>query len=75
MSTENAAGKLRMPRSTWFIVTTEACERFSFYGMTSILTLYLQYQLAMGKGRRERTRPPIQCRSLLLAAIGRLFGR
>ena len=38
-----------MPRSTWFIVSTEACERFSFYGMTSILTLYLQYQMHMGK--------------------------
>src|SRR6185369_1177689 len=49
MSTENAAPKLRMPRSTWFIVSTEACERFSFYGMTSILTLYLQYQMAMGE--------------------------
>ena len=34
--------RLRMPRSTWFIVSTEACERFSFYGMTSILTVYLQ---------------------------------
>jgi proton-dependent oligopeptide transporter, POT family len=42
MSTEVAPPKLKMPVSTWFIVTTEACERFSFYGMTSILTLYLQ---------------------------------
>src|SRR5215471_16609671 len=47
--------KFRFPRSTWFIVSTEACERFSFYGMTSILTLYLQYQMKMGPdGAKER---------------------
>jgi POT family proton-dependent oligopeptide transporter len=39
----------------WFIVSTEACERFSFYGMTSILTLYLQNRLALGEdGAKER---------------------
>lgn len=44
-----------LPRATWFIVGTEACERFSFYGMTTILTLYLQYQMALGKdGATER---------------------
>src|SRR6516225_1160986 len=43
MSTDTAQKSPRMPRSTWFIVSTEACERFSFYGMTSILTLYLQH--------------------------------
>jgi proton-dependent oligopeptide transporter, POT family len=48
METETPGKPLRMPRSTWFIVTTEACERFSFYGMTSILTLYLQYQMGLG---------------------------
>jgi proton-dependent oligopeptide transporter, POT family len=42
MQTETPGKPLRLPRSTWFIVTTEACERFSFYGMVSILTLYLQ---------------------------------
>ncbi len=46
---------LRLPRSLWFIVSTEACERFSFYGMTSILTLYLQNQLGLGAdGAKER---------------------
>ena len=39
-----------MPRSTWFIVSTEACERFSFYGMTSILTLYLQHLFVQHHG-------------------------
>lgn len=36
------------PRQIPFIVTTEACERFSFYGMLSILTLYLKNELALG---------------------------
>ncbi|MBL9172557.1 MAG: POT family MFS transporter [Verrucomicrobiales bacterium] len=36
------------PRQLPFIVTTEACERFSYYGMLSILTLYLRDPLALG---------------------------
>lgn len=45
--TENspASKKSRFPRSVFFIVGTEACERFSFYGMRSILTLYIIYEL------------------------------
>jgi len=37
----------RFPRQLPFIVTTEACERFSYYGMLSILTLYLKNELRM----------------------------
>ncbi len=36
------------PRQIPFIVTTEACERFSYYGMLSILTLYLKNELTLG---------------------------
>ena len=35
------------PRQIPYIVATEACERFSFYGMLSILTLYLRDELRM----------------------------
>lgn len=35
------------PRQVPYIVATEACERFSFYGMLSILTLYLRDELRM----------------------------
>lgn len=38
----------RFPRQIPFIVTTEACERFSYYGMLSVLTLYLKNDLALG---------------------------
>ena len=37
------------PRQIPFIVTTEACERLSYYGMLSVLTLYLKNELALGE--------------------------
>ncbi|XP_028177240.1 peptide transporter family 1-like isoform X1 [Ostrinia furnacalis] len=37
--------KLRYPRSVAFIVTNEFCERFSYYGMRTILSLYLRDKL------------------------------
>ena len=36
-----------LPQQTKYIVGNEACERFSFYGMRSILTLYMLSVLAM----------------------------
>lgn len=39
------AKKTPFPRSVFYIVGTEACERFSFYGMRSILTLYIVNEL------------------------------
>ncbi len=59
-----------MPRSTWFIVSTEACERFSFYGMTSILTLYLQYQMHMGKDDAKGTRALFNAAVYYLPLLG-----
>ncbi len=37
------------PAQTKFIVGNEACERFSFYGMRSILVLYMVSELAMNE--------------------------
>lgn len=34
--------KLPYPKSVFFILTTEFCERFSYYGMRAILTLFLK---------------------------------
>lgn len=39
------------PPQTKYIVGNEACERFSFYGMRSILTLYMVNMLCMSEGR------------------------
>ncbi|XP_018017235.1 solute carrier family 15 member 2 isoform X2 [Hyalella azteca] len=33
------------PKSVFYIVVTEACERFSYYGMKAILTFYLKFRL------------------------------
>ena len=38
-----------IPPQTKFIIGNEACERFSFYGMRSILTLYMTGMLAMSQ--------------------------
>ncbi|XP_043674367.1 peptide transporter family 1-like isoform X1 [Vespula pensylvanica] len=34
--------KLKYPKSVFFIISNEFCERFSFYGMRTVLTLYLR---------------------------------
>ncbi|KPI91939.1 Peptide transporter family 1, partial [Papilio xuthus] len=37
--------KLPYPKAVGFIVTNEFCERFSYYGMRTILSLYLRDKL------------------------------
>ncbi|XP_043586858.1 peptide transporter family 1 isoform X1 [Bombus pyrosoma] len=44
-NTEENQKKLKYPKSIFFIVSNEFCERFSFYGMRTVLTLYLRNQL------------------------------
>ncbi|XP_057379153.1 solute carrier family 15 member 1-like [Daphnia carinata] len=34
--------KLKYPKSVFFIVTNEFCERFNYYGMRTVLTLYMK---------------------------------
>lgn len=36
-----------LPSQSRYIIGTEACERFSFYGMKSILMLYMTGHLLM----------------------------
>jgi POT family proton-dependent oligopeptide transporter len=43
----------RMPGQIRYIVGNEACERFTYYGIVSVLTLYLKN--AQGMGRDEAT--------------------
>lgn len=48
MSQENAmAAAPRMPKQIPFIIANEGCERFSFYGMRNILTMFLMTSLLM----------------------------
>ncbi|XP_066587274.1 peptide transporter family 1 [Prorops nasuta] len=41
--------KLKYPKSIFFIISNEFCERFSFYGMKTILVLYLKDHLMYTK--------------------------
>ncbi|XP_015515414.2 peptide transporter family 1 isoform X1 [Neodiprion lecontei] len=44
-TTKNPLTKLRYPRSVFFIILNEFCERFSYYGIRTILVLYLRNKL------------------------------
>jgi len=41
--------KLPYPKSVFFIIGNEFCERFSYYGMKSILSLYLKQKLHLAE--------------------------
>jgi POT family proton-dependent oligopeptide transporter len=43
----------RYPPQVKFIIGNEACERFSYYGMLSILTLYLKNEMSMGEAHSK----------------------
>ena len=46
--------RARMPRQIPFIIGNEGCERFSFYGMRNILTVFLQTSLLLYLPANER---------------------
>ena len=50
---EHTPGFLGHPRGLWFLAFTEAWERFSYYGMQSLLVLYMVKYLLL-PGRIER---------------------
>jgi POT family proton-dependent oligopeptide transporter len=47
------AGESRLPRAVKYIIGNEACERFSFYGMSTILVPYMQQFLGWEHNRAE----------------------
>jgi POT family proton-dependent oligopeptide transporter len=48
-----AGGRLRYPPQAKYIIGTEGCERFSFYGMRSILAVYMADVLAYERHEAE----------------------
>ena len=44
-----AAAPARLPPQIWFLAWNEAAERFSYYGMTSILTLHMVRHLGLAE--------------------------
>jgi proton-dependent oligopeptide transporter, POT family len=49
-----ATGSRRLPRQVPYIISNEACERFSFYGMRNILTPFLVSTLLLYAPEAER---------------------
>ena len=41
------ASQAKMPRQIPYIIASEGCERFSFYGMRNILTVFLMTSLLL----------------------------
>lgn len=50
-----AGEKRRLPAAVKYIIGNEACERFSFYGMSTILVPYMQQFLRWDRSRAEST--------------------
>jgi POT family proton-dependent oligopeptide transporter len=72
------AGKL--PRSVYFIIGNEACERFSFYGMSTILVPYMQEFLGWEHNRAESIYHYFVAAAYMMTVVGgwlsdRFFGR
>ena len=76
----SAAGKERLPAAIRYIVGNEACERFSFYGMSTILVPYMQDFLGWQRNRAEGLFHNFVAAAYAMTVIGgwvsdRFFGR
>jgi POT family proton-dependent oligopeptide transporter len=74
------AGEQRLPRAIKYIVGNEACERFSFYGMSTILVPYMQQFLGWQRNRAEGLFHDFVAAAYAMTVIGgwlsdRFFGR
>ena len=74
------AGRERLPGAVKYIISNEACERFSFYGMSTILVPYLQHFLGWERNRAEGLFHNFVAAAYAMTVIGgwlsdRFFGR
>jgi POT family proton-dependent oligopeptide transporter len=74
------AGKSRLPSAVKYILGNEACERFSFYGMSTILVPYMQQYLLWPRARAEGVYHDFVAAAYAMTVIGawisdRFFGR
>lgn len=74
------AGKERLPAAVKYIVGNEACERFSFYGMSTILVPYMQDFLGWQRNQAEGLFHNFVAAAYAMTVIGgwisdRFFGR
>lgn len=68
---ETPAGKI--PGRALFIVGNEACERFSYYGMSAVLTLYMTRTLHMQGGKATMVSHLFKTGVYLLPLLGALL--
>src|SRR5216684_4185315 len=74
------AGEQRLPRAIKYIIGNEACDRFSFYGMSTILVPYMQQFLGWEHNRAEGWFHDFVFAAYAMSVIGgwlsdRFFGR
>lgn len=70
----------RLPRAVKYILGNEACERFSFYGMSTILVPYMQDYLGWQRNRAEGVFHEFVAAAYAMTVVGawlsdRFFGR
>ena len=70
----------RLPRAARYILGNEACERFSFYGMSTILVPYMQHYLGWQRPRAEGVYHDFVAAAYAMTVLGawlsdRFFGR
>ncbi len=72
--------RLRLPPAVKYILGNEACERFSFYGMSTILVPYMQHFLGWQRNRAEGVFHDFVAAAYAMTVVGawlsdRFFGR
>jgi POT family proton-dependent oligopeptide transporter len=75
-----AGEPLKLPRAVKYILGNEACERFSFYGMSTILVPYMQQYLGWQRNRAEGVYHDFVAAAYAMTVVGawlsdRFFGR
>jgi proton-dependent oligopeptide transporter, POT family len=70
----------RLPAAVKYILGNEACERFSFYGMSTILVPYMQQYLGWQRNRAESVYHDFVAAAYAMTVVGawlsdRFFGR
>jgi proton-dependent oligopeptide transporter, POT family len=63
----------KYPRQLWFLFLSEMWERFCFYGMRGVLTIFMIEQLAMPKGEANLKYGAIQAFVYTMTFVGGFF--
>lgn len=70
---EKAAQKLKYPKAVFFIIGNEFCERFTFYGMRTILSLFLSNSLELDEDTSTIIYHVFSCLCYLFPVLGAII--